>query len=72
MIPSAPPGNDHEPFLDDLTGELEGHLVVRIIRGGAGRTEDADLAPIAIVMKDAEGVTQFFYGAVDDLEVQDV
>jgi hypothetical protein len=23
-------------------------------------------------MKDAEGVTQFFYGAVDDLEVQDV
>jgi hypothetical protein len=23
-------------------------------------------------MKDAKGVTQFFYGAVDDLEVQDV
>jgi hypothetical protein len=65
-------GNDHEPFLDDPTGKLECHLVVRIIRGGAGRTEDADLASIAIAMKDTEGVTQFFYGAVDDLEVQDI
>jgi len=61
-----------EPFPDDPTGKLEGHLVVRIIRGGAGRTEDTDFAPIAIVMKDTEGVTQFFYGAIDNLEVQDV
>ncbi len=70
--PVGAPGNDHKPFPDDLTGKLEGHLVVRIIRGGAGRTEDADFSPVAIIMKDTEGVTQFFYGAVDDLEVQDV
>src|SRR5262249_15890761 len=50
-------GNDHEPFLDNLKGKLEGHLVVRIIRGGAGRAENTDLAPIAIGMKDAEGMT---------------
>ena len=66
------PGNDHEPFLDDPTGKLEGHLVVRIIRSRAGRTENADLAPIAIALKDAERMAQFFYGAVDDLEIQDV
>ena len=72
MIPSPPPGNDHESFLDNSTGKLERDLVVRIVRGGASRTEDADLAPIAIVMKDTKGMTQFFYGAVDDLEVQDI
>src|SRR4029078_11873284 len=70
--PVGAPGYDHEPFLDDLTGKLEGHLVIRIIGGGPGRTEYADLAPIAIVMKDAEGMTQLLDGAVDDLEVQNV
>src|SRR5256885_510313 len=39
---------------------------------GSARTEYADLAPIAIVMKDAEGMTQLLDGAVDDLEVQNV
>jgi len=70
--PVCPSGDDHEPFLDDLPGKLEGHLVVWVIRGGAGRPEDADLAPIAVVMKDAEGMTQFFDGPVDDLEVQGI
>ena len=70
--PIGAPGNDHEPFLDDPTGKLEGHLVVWIIRSRASRTEDADLAPTAIAMKDAESMTQFFDGAVDDLEIQDV
>ena len=70
--PICAPGNDHEPFLDDPTGKLEGHLVVGIVRVGASRTEDADLASIAIAMEDAEGMTQFFDGAIDDLEIQDV
>ena len=54
--PVSPSGNDHESFFDDLTGKLEGHVIVGVIRGRAGRSEDADLASIAVVMKDAEGV----------------
>lgn len=70
--PVSPSGNDHESFFDDLTGKLEGHLIVGVIRGRAGRSEDADLAPIAVVMEDAEGMAQFFDGPVDDLQVQGV
>ncbi len=50
----------------------EGDLIVGVVCRGTRRPEDADLLPVTVVVKHAEGMPQLFDRPIDDLQVEGV